>query len=157
MSIYSNLSSKEGIFIAPYKAQGLSYDIEIHCHDFTDSSNCNVNTSIVLGSCANVTFDDNPAIGGPDEELDIGVQLCIEEGAEYYNITFSRWDYNSSNEVATKYCINSPYITNECSDWVLNSTDAFYDYNHTKTMFGGIYKTTFLNTSMGLQWQFIRN
>jgi len=145
MALDSDFNSETGIGGEPYVAIAPSFEILIDCHDFNDSSECEVNASSISGACANVTFDDEFNAG--DNDLDIGVLLCVDETAEDYNITFTKWGYEAGHEIMIKYCISSNYTTDECSDWVINTTDANYGKNHSKTILGGIYKKTLTDTS----------
>ena len=147
MTINSEFIEESGIGEEPYKAEAPSYEISIDCYDFTDSSECNINLSSFSGSCTNVTFDDDPIIGDSGEDLDIGVLLCINESSSYYDLTFTRWGYEAGHMVGVRYCINSTYGVNDCSGWVLNNTATSYNYNHLKTITGGIYNKSFSQTS----------
>ena len=142
-------TNESGISLAPFNLTAPSFNISIDCHDFTDSSGCNVNFSTFFNSCGNVIFDDDEIIGGAGENNDIDVQLCVIEDDEYYNITFDRLGYNSSNEVAVKYCIDSGYGVDDCSDWVLNSTNPHYNESYVKTPIGGIYQSFFFESDYG--------
>lgn len=126
LNTQSDFYNASSYTIDPYNLTSYSYNIYIYCYDFTDDSECNINASNFYGSCANVTFDDDPIIGGASEDLDIGVLLCVTENSTAYDINFTRWGYDASNNISVKYCIDSMLDFYECSDYVLDNTTSDY-------------------------------
>ncbi|MDP2750272.1 MAG: S8 family serine peptidase [Nanoarchaeota archaeon] len=143
MRLDTYFTDETGIGIAPYNATAPSFDISINCYDFTDSSGCRVNASNFYGACINISFDD--ALNG-SQDLDIGVLLCVNETADSYNISFTRWGYDAGHEIGAEYCINPSFGVNSCSGWMLNSTASSYSEDYLKTPYGGIYRYNFLET-----------